>query len=237
MNYLRWLPEILWFHTSPHPAEHPEKLCLSSTHHSAFCKLYDKARGLIIIGVRRTEPFQFGKGVHQACLLSPGPLILFREYMIGIVTEQIGGGQGMLMEQDLCGTSGMRMTRQVLYADDTTLIWRGRENLSKMAEAFRKESFIFGLRINNGKINVTKIRGQGDFTFQLEKLTEVKQSKFVGLCVTSNGDSTKEIETVLTIGRITAGNLTNIWRLSEINTRVQVSLAKYSVWYVAVYGY
>ena len=94
----------------------------------------------------------------------------------------------MSPEEDLFGN--------IRYADDTTLLGRNREDLSKMAEALKDESLKFSLEINNSKANAMKIHGEGDFIIQGEETIEVKHFKFLGSCVTSNGDRTMEIKTI-----------------------------------------
>lgn len=52
--------------------------------------LYDKAQGLIRIDDGKTNPFAFGKGVRQGCLVSPTLFIVVGEYidMITLTRER-----------------------------------------------------------------------------------------------------------------------------------------------------
>ena len=81
-----------------------------------------------------------------------------------------------------------------------------------------------------------KFHGEGDFTNQGEKITKVEHVKFLETCVTSSGENTTEIKARKAMARTTTSNLMNVWKTSDINTRVKVSLAKSLVWSVVVYG-
>ena len=94
--------------------------------------------------------------MRHANLVSPELFILVVEYVMKMVAEQIGKGTQYVI--------GRRPLLNIRYADDTTLLGRNREDLSKMAEGLKEESLKFDLEINNNKTKVMKLHGKGDFT-------------------------------------------------------------------------
>lgn len=191
-------------------------------------QLYEKAKGVIRIGDRRTKDFRFGKGVRQGCLLSPALFIIVGECIMRLVKEKIGERAGYIV--------GGRAVWNIRYADDTTLLAKSRGELESMAEALHESSKKFGLEMNKNKTKVMKIHGTGDFTVQGELIDEVEEFKFLGSYVTSQGDSATEVRRRLGAARTAASKLSNVWKSKDLSTRTKVRLAKSLVWSVALYG-
>ena len=93
--------------------------------------------------------FQIGKGVHQACILSP---CLYAEYIMrsaGLEEAQAG--------IKIAG----RYINTLRYAEDTTLMAESEEELKSFLMKVREESEKVGLKFN---IQKTKIMASGPIT-------------------------------------------------------------------------
>ena len=69
-----------------------------------------------------------------------------------------------------------------------------------------------------------------------EKLEEVKEFRYLGAVINSEGTSTKEIKTRLAIALSSMARLTNMWRSKDIKTRTKIKLYKTLVTSIATYG-
>ena len=89
--------------------------------------------------------FQIGKGVHQACVLSPCLFNLYAEY----ITQNAGLDE----VQAVMNISG-RNINSLRYADDTTLTAESEEELNSLLMNVKEESKKAGLKlsIQNSKI-------------------------------------------------------------------------------------
>ena len=99
-----------------------------------------------------TDWFQIGKGVHQGCILSPCLFDFYAEYNMrnaGLEEAQAG--------IKIAG----RNVNNVRYADDTTIMAEGEEELKSFLMKVREESEKAGLKLN---IQQTKIMASGPIT-------------------------------------------------------------------------
>ena len=93
--------------------------------------------------------FQIGKGVHQACVLSPCLFNLYAEY----ITQNAGLDE----VQAVMNISG-RNINSLRYADDTTLTAESEEELNSLLMNVKEESKKAGLKLS---IQKTKIMASG----------------------------------------------------------------------------
>jgi len=96
--------------------------------------------------------FQIGKGVYQGCILSPCLFNLYAEYIMryaGLDEAQAG--------IKIAG----RNINNLRYADDTTLMAEGKEELKSLLMKVKEKSETVGLRLN---IQKTKIMASGPIT-------------------------------------------------------------------------
>ena len=105
--------------------------------------LYASQETTVIIGHGTTHWFQIGKGVHQGCILSP---CLFNFY-----AEDIMRNAGLEEAQ-----AGIKIARRNInnlrYADDTTLVAEGVEELKGLLMKMKEESEKVGLKLNIQKL-------------------------------------------------------------------------------------
>ena len=96
------------------------------------------------------------------------------------------------------------------YADDTTLMAEGEEELKSLLMKVKEESEKVGLKFN---IQKTKIMASGPITsWQIdgETVETVSDFIFLGSKITADGDCSHEIKRPLLLGRKVMTNLDNI---------------------------
>ena len=111
--------------------------------------LYAGQEATVRIGHGTTDWFQIGKGVRQGCILSPCLFNLYAEYIMrNAGLEEIQAGI----------KTARRNISNHRYADDTTLIAEGEEELKSFLIKVKEESEEVGLKLN---IQKTKIMASG----------------------------------------------------------------------------
>ena len=99
-----------------------------------------------------TDWFQIRKGVHQGCILSPYLFNLYAEYIM-----RNAGLQEAQVEIKIAG----RNLNNLRYADETTLMSEGEEDLKTLLMKVKVKSEKVGLKLN---IQKTKIMASGPIT-------------------------------------------------------------------------
>ena len=121
-------------------------------------------------GYGTTDWFQIGKGVCQGCILSPCFFNLYAEFIMrnaGLEEAQAG--------IKIAG----RNINNLSYADDTTLMTEGEEEIKSLLMKAKEESEKVGLKIN---IQKTKIMASGSITsWEIDGETVETVSDFVFL--------------------------------------------------------
>ena len=117
------------------------------------------------------------------------------------------------------------------YADDTTLMAESEEDLKSLLMKVKEESEKVGLKLN---IQKTKIMASGPITsWQIDGET-VSDFIFLGSKITTDGDCSHEIKTLL--GRKVMTNLDSILKSRDIALSTKVCLVKAMVFSVVMYG-
>ena len=99
-----------------------------------------------------TNWFQTGKGVCQGCILSPCLCNLYVEYIM----------QNVRLDEAQAGIKiAKRYINNLRYADDTTLMAEGEEELKSLLMKVEEETEKVGLKLN---IDKTKIMAAGSIT-------------------------------------------------------------------------
>ena len=114
--------------------------------------LYAGQEATVRTGHGTTDWFQIGKGVHQACILSPCLFNLYAEYIMR---------NARLDEAQAGIKTAKRNTSNIRYADDTTIMVESEEELKRLLMKMREESEKVGLKLN---IQKTKIMASGPIT-------------------------------------------------------------------------
>ena len=114
--------------------------------------LYAGQEATVRAGHGTTDWFQIGKGVHQACILSPCLFNVYAEYIM----------RNARLEEAQAGIkiSG-RNINNLRYADDTMFMAESEEELKSLSMKMKEENEKVGLKLN---IQKTKIMASGPIT-------------------------------------------------------------------------
>ena len=130
-----------------------------------------------------------------------------------------------------------RNINNLRYADDTTLMAEGEEELKSLLMKVKEESEKVGLKLN---IQKTKIRASGSITsweIDGETVETVSDFIFLGSKITADGDCSHEIKRRLLLGRKVMTNLDSILKSRDIILPTKVRLVRAMVFPVVMYGY
>ena len=142
--------------------------------------------------------FQIEKGVHQGYILLP---YLFNFYAVYIMWNA-----GLDEAQAGIKIAG-RNINNLIYADDTTLMAEGEEELKSLLMEVKEENEKAGLKFN---IQKTKIMASSPITsWQIDGETMEAVADFIFLCsqITVDDDCSHEIKRGLLLGRKAMTNL------------------------------
>ena len=109
-----------------------------------------------------TDWFQIGKGVHQGCILSPCLFNLYAEYI-----RRKGGLDEAQAGIKIAG----RNINNLRYADDTTLMAEGEEELQSLLMSVKEENEKAGLKLSIKKAKIMAsihASGEGESVIALE---------------------------------------------------------------------
>ena len=130
-----------------------------------------------------------------------------------------------------------RNINNLRYADDTTLMAEGEEELKSLLMKVREESEKVGLKFN---IQKTKIMASGPITsweIDGETVETLSDFIFLGSKITTDGDCSHEIKRRLLLGRKVMTHLDSIFKSRDITLPKKVRLVKAMVFPVVMYGY
>ena len=129
-----------------------------------------------------------------------------------------------------------RNINNLRYADDTTLMAEGEEELKSLLMKVKEENEKVGLKFN---IQKTKIMTSGPITsWQIdgERVETEADFIFLGFKITADGNCSNEIKRCLLLGRKVMANLDSILKSRDITLPTKVCLVKAMVFPVAMYG-
>ena len=127
-----------------------------------------------------------------------------------------------------------RNINNLRYADDTTLMAEGEEELKSLLMKVKVESEKVGLKLN---IQKSKFMASGPITsWQIDGET-VTDFIFWGFKITADGDCSHEIKKHLLFGRKVMTSLDSILKRRDITLPTKVHLIKTMVFAVVVHGW
>ena len=129
-----------------------------------------------------------------------------------------------------------RNINNLRYADDTTLMAEGEEELKSPLMKVKEKSEKVGLKLN---IQKTKIMASGPIiSRQIDGETVATVSDFIlgGSKIAADGDCSHEIKRHLLLGRKVMTNLDSIFKNRDITLPTKVHLVKAMVFPVVMYG-
>ena len=128
-----------------------------------------------------------------------------------------------------------RNINNLRYADDTTLMAEGEEELKSLLRKVKEESEKVGLKLN---IQKTKIMASGPITlWQIDGETVETVSDLIlgGSKITADGNCSHEIKRRLLLGRKVMTKLDSIFKSRDITLPTKVRLVKAMVFPVVMY--
>ena len=155
-----------------------------------------------------TDWFKTGKGVCQACILSPFLFnLLYAEYIM----------QNAGLDEAQAGIKiAGRNIDNLRYAGDTTLTAESEEELKSLLMKMKEESEKAGLKLN---IEKAKIVASGPITswqIHRETMETVTDFIFLGSKITAVGDCSHEMKRCLLLGGKSVTNLDSILKNRDV---------------------
>ena len=174
-----------------------------------------------------TDWFKIEKGVRQGCILLP---CLFNLYA-GYIMQNVG-----LDEAQAGITITGRNINNLRYADDTTIMPEGEEELKNLLMKVKEESEKVGLKLNIQKTKITASSPITSWQIDGETMETVSDFIFLGSQITVDGDYSHEIKRRFLLGRRVMTKLDRILKSRDITLPTKVCLVKAMVFPVVVYG-
>ena len=170
--------------------------------------------------------FKIGKGVHQGCILT---LCLLKLYV-----ENIIWNAGMNEAQD-----GIRIARininNLRYADGTTLMAEGKEELKSLLMKMKEESEKADLELNIQKTKIMASRPIPHGKNRWGKIEKVTDFILGGSKITVDGDCSHKVKRCLLLGRKSMTNLDNVLKSRDITLLTKVHIRKAMVFPIFMY--
>ena len=169
--------------------------------------LYAGQEAIVRIGHGTADWFQIRKGVHQGCILSP--------YLFNFYAENIMRNAGLDEAQ-----AGIKIARRNInnlrYADDTTLMAEGEEELKSLLMKMKEESEKVGLKLNIQKTKIMVSSSITSWEIDEETMETVRDFIFGGTKITTDGNCSHEIKRCLLLGRKVMTNLDSLLKSKDI---------------------
>ena len=186
--------------------------------------LYSGQEATVTTGHGTIDWFQIGKGIRQGCILLSCLFNLYAEYII----------RNTGLEEAQAGIKiAERNINNLRYADDTTLMTGGEEELKSLLMKVKEESEKVGLKLN---IQKTKILASGPITSWEMDGETVTDFIFLGSKIIAHGDCSHEVKRCFLFGRKVMTNLDSILKNRDITLSAKVHLVKAMVIPVVMYG-
>ena len=189
--------------------------------------LYASQEATVRTGHGTTDWFQFGKGVHQGCILSPCLFISYAVYIMQIAR---------LDEAQPGIKIAGRNINNLRYADTTTFMAESEVELKRLLMKVKEESEKAGLKLN---IQKSKIMASGPMTsWQIDGETMETVTDFIFLVskITADSDCSHEIKRHLLFGGKAMTKLDSILQSRDINLPTKVHLVRAMAFPIAMYG-
>ena len=135
--------------------------------------------------------------------------------------------------------SGIKIARRNInnlrYADNTTLMAEGKEELKSLLMKVKEESEKAGLKLNIQKIKIMASSPINSWQSDGKTMETVTGFIFLGSKITADGDCNHEIKRHLLLGRKVMTNIDSILKSRKITLPTKVHLVKAMVFPVVMY--
>lgn len=191
-------------------------------------ELYKGQKVVVRVDNEETEEVIIGRGVRQGCCMSPALFNLYAE---------------KLLEEALANTEGIKIgnenMRNIKYADDQAVVADSILKLQNMVENINEAGKRFGMKINVGKTKVMKIGKEEErmnVVIEGQTLEQVKNFKYLGGMIYTNGSCTQEIRCRISMGKTAFLKVKDLLTSKRIPLKLRKRFAKCYIWSVVLYG-
>lgn len=189
--------------------------------------LYTNSLGVVRIDSTTSNPFAFGKGVRQGCILSPVLFNIYGEHIIRKTCEEWSGGINI---------NGTKINN-LRYADDTILFAADEAEMCTLMNRMEQYSNEVGLCINRAKTKVmvvdraSKLELRGTLNLEI-----VDHFVYLGSSISNNGSCEKEIRRRIGMAKNAMSRLDRIWKNRTISHKTKTTLVNSLVFSIFLYG-
>ncbi|KAK3883301.1 hypothetical protein Pcinc_012338 [Petrolisthes cinctipes] len=185
-------------------------------------KMYENTQCSVMIGGSMTEWFCVRVGVRQGCILSPALFNLFLEFVMRELKS---------IDREL--NYREKMSLDIRYADDTTLLSVIFGKLGLSTQELETACMKWGLKINNKKC---KILTDGDDNIRIdgEEVQRVNEFVFLGSMLPF---TSKDVNRRIALASAAFGRLQRtVWSRRDISLKLKVRLYKSLILPIAIYA-
>jgi len=185
--------------------------------------MYNATECTVRIDGNLTEWFKVEVGVRQGCILSPTLFNIFLEF----VMDELGSLQASLRLDE-------SISRDIRYADDTTLISVIFEKLKLYTKELETACQKWGLKINSDKCKVMSKEINEAIEVNNQTVEKVENFVFLGSVVPNTSDDVKRRIALASsaFGRLRA----NIWNRKDIPYQIKIRLYNALIVPIAIYA-
>ena len=119
-----------------------------------------------------------------------------------------------------------RNINKLRYADDTTIMAEGEEEVKSLLMKMKEESEKVGLKINIQKMKIMASSPITSWQIDGETMETVSDFIFLGSKITADGDCSHEIKRCLLLGRKVMTNLDSILKSRDVTLPTKLRLVK-----------
>jgi exonuclease III len=189
--------------------------------------VYKEQEATVRTAFGNTDWFKIGKGVRQGCILSP--------YLFNMYSEYIMRKAGLEEEEAGIKIGGIKINN-LRYADDTTLMAEGEEDLRRLLRKIKEESLRFGLKLNMSKTKIMTTGRCDGFDIDGENVEVVKSFIFLGSRIEDDGGCEADVRRRLMLGRSAMIALNKIMKDKDVSRWTKIRIIKAMVFPVTMYG-
>ena len=129
-----------------------------------------------------------------------------------------------------------RNINNLRYADDTTLMAEGEEELKSLWMKVEEESEKAGLKLNIQKMKIMASSPITSWKINGETMKTVTDFIFLGSKITADGDCSHDIKRCLLLGRNAMTNLDSVLKSRDVTLPTKVHLVKATVSPAVMHG-
>jgi hypothetical protein len=208
----------------------------------------------VVVDGEASDDFEVHTGVKQGCVLAPTLFALYLAAMLDEVACKLTD-QGIQVQYRIDGRfynirrfsskskSAMEIIRELLFADDCSLVAHSLEELQQIVNTFDEAAKNFGLQINIGKTEFlyrpenNENNREAKISINGQELTRVTAFQYLGSIISENGLSDRDVTARIQKAGAAFGKLqARVWNNRGIRTSTKVSVYNAVVVSILLYG-